>query len=180
MVVQNILTDTNDPELETLRSEIQLACFRVGDQMYALDILRIKEVIRPLKLTPVPKAPVFIEGVINLRGAVIPVVDLRKRFDQLIGPADAKTRILICVLSGKIIGLMVDEVMEVKSYSRNEIQPAPRFIKGLDTDYFLGVYQRNDDLVMIMNLQKVLSSDEQINLEQIRGYLPESETETSN
>ena len=180
MVVQNILTDTNDPELETLRSEIQLACFRVGDQMYALDILRIKEVIRPLKLTPVPKAPVFIEGVINLRGAVIPVVDLRKRFDQLIGPADAKTRIIICVLSEKIIGLMVDEVMEVKSYSRNEIQPAPRFIKGLDTDYFLGVYQRNDDLVMIMNLQKVLSSGEQINLEQIRGYLPESETETSN
>lgn len=180
MVVENVLPDTNDPELETLRSEIQLACFRVGDLLYALDILRIKEVIRPLKLTPVPKAPIFIEGVINLRGAVIPVVDLRKRFDQLTGPADSKTRILISVLSGKIIGLMVDEVIEVKSYSRNEIQPAPRFIKGLDTDYFLGVYQRNDDLVMIMNLQKILSSDEQINLEQIRGHLPEPETEKTN
>jgi purine-binding chemotaxis protein CheW len=176
MVMDNTLTSASEPELDSLRSEIQLACFRVGDQMYSLDILRIKEVIRPLKLTPVPKAPFFIEGVINLRGAVLPVVDLRKRFDQPVGVADSKTRILICVLSGKIIGLIVDEVVEVKSFSRNEIQPAPRFIKGLDTDYFLGVCQRNDDLVMILNLEKILSSDEKINLDQIRDHFPEPET----
>ena len=176
MVIDNLLTSTSDPELDSLRSEIQLACFRVGDQMYSLDILRIKEVIRPLKLTPVPKAPIFIEGVINLRGAVLPVVDLRKRFDQLVDVADSKTRILISVLSGKIIGLIVDEVVEVKSFSRNEIQPAPRFTKGADTDYFLGVCQRNDDLVMILNLEKILSSDEKINLEQIRDHFPEPET----
>lgn len=167
------MTEDDHSGVETKRSQIQLACFRVGDQMYSLDILRIKEVIRPQKLTPVPKAPAFIEGVINLRGAVIPVVDLRKRFDQPIVKASSKTRILICVVSGKIIGLIVDEVAEVKSYSRNEIQPAPRFIKGLDTDYFLGVCQRNDDLVMIMNLEKILSSEEKINLEQIREQMPE-------
>lgn len=171
--------DSDSDEAEAVRSEIQLACFRVGDQMYSLDILRIKEVIRPLKLTPVPKAPEFIEGVINLRGAVIPVVDLRRRFDQPAGKADSKTRILVCVLSGKIIGLMVDEVAEVKSFSRNEIQPAPRFIKGLDTDYFLGVCQRNDDLVMIMNLERILSTDEKINLDQIRDNLPEPATKNS-
>lgn len=176
MIERNSHSDTGLPESETQRSEIQLACFRVGDQMYSLDILRIKEVIRPLKLTPVPKAPVFIEGVINLRGAVIPVVDLRKRFDQPAGKPDSKTRILICVLSGKIIGLMVDEVAEVRSFTRSEIQPAPRFIAGLDTDYFLGVCQRNDDLVMIMNLEKILSSDERINLEQIRENIPETDT----
>lgn len=84
------------------RKEIQLACFRVGDQLYSLDILRIKEVIRPLKLTPVPKSPVFIEGVINLRGVVLPVVDLRKRFDQPVAPSNSKTRILICVLNEKL------------------------------------------------------------------------------
>lgn len=176
MDIEKVMPNTNDAELEAQRSEIQLACFRIGDQMYSLDILRIKEVIRPLKLTPVPKAPHFIEGVINLRGTVLPVVDLRKRFDHLVGPVDSKTRILICVLSGKIIGLMVDEVVEVKSYTRNEIQPTPRFTKGIDTDYFLGVCQRGDDLVMIMNLEKILSSDEKINLDQIRSNLPGPET----
>ena len=176
MAMENVLPDTDNQELVTQRSEVKLACFRVGDQMYSLDILRIKEVIRPLKLTPVPKAPLFIEGVINLRGAVLPIVDLRKRFDQPVGVADSKTRILICVLSGKIIGLIVDEVVEVKSFSRNEIQPAPRFTKGLDVDYFIGVCQRDDDLVMIMNLERILSSDEKINLEEIRGNLPEPKT----
>ena len=73
---------------ETGRQEIQLACFRVGDQLYGLDILRIREIVRPQKLRPVPKAPAFVEGVMNLRGAVIPVVDLRRRFDLEVPPED--------------------------------------------------------------------------------------------
>ncbi|NIQ10356.1 MAG: purine-binding chemotaxis protein CheW, partial [Gammaproteobacteria bacterium] len=104
-----------------------LACFRIGAELYALDIMRIKEIIRPQKLTPVPKAPSFIEGVINLRGAVIPVADLRKRFDQPVGAETRKNRIVICSLVGKIIGLLVDEVTEVKRYGRKEIAPAPQF-----------------------------------------------------
>lgn len=158
---------------ETSRKEIQLACFQVGDQMYALDILRIKEVIRPQKLTPVPKAPVFIEGVINLRGVVIPVVDLRRRFDQPVSEAGQKNRTIVSVLGGKIIGLMVDEVAEVRNFTRQEIQPAPRFLKGKETDYFLGVCQRDDDLVMIVNLEKILSTDEKIDLDQIQNDLKE-------
>jgi len=166
-------SDTTESQ-ESKRKEIQLACFRVGEQMYALDILRIREVIRPQKLTPVPKAPLFIEGVINLRGAVIPVVDLRKRFDQAISKVNRKARILICVLGGKIIGLVVDEVVEVKNFSRQEIQPAPRFIKGAGTDYFLGVCQRQDELVMIMHLEKILSTAEKIDLDAIRDNLQDT------
>ena len=164
--------ETGEAE-ETSRKEIQLACFQVGDQMYALDILRIKEVIRPQKLTPVPKAPEFIEGVINLRGVIIPVVDLRRRFDQAVIESGQKNRVIISVLAGKVIGLMVDEVAEVRNYTRQEIQPAPRFIKGKETDYFLGVCQRDDDLVMIINLEKILSSDEKIDLDQIQTDLNE-------
>ncbi len=156
---------------ETGRKEIQLACFQVGEQMYALDILRIKEVIRPQKLTPVPKAPKFIEGVINLRGVVIPVVDLRRRFDQAVLGTGGKSRVIISVLAGKIIGLMVDAVAEVRNFTRQDIQPAPRFLKGKEADYFLGVCQRDDDLVMIVNLEKILSSDEKIDLENIQGDL---------
>jgi len=149
------------------RSEVQLACFRIGPEMYALDILRIKEIIRPQRLTPVPKAPSFIEGVINLRGVVIPVVDLRKRFDQPNLGSDRKTRVIICSLSGKIIGLMVDEVAEVRRYSRREVQPAPKFLKGKGAEFFLGVCRRDDDLVMLLDLEKILSSEEKIDLEKI-------------
>jgi purine-binding chemotaxis protein CheW len=151
------------------RREIQLACFRVGDEMYALDIMRIKEIIRPQKLTPVPKAPRFIEGVINLRGVVIPVVDLRKRFDQPGATIDRKTRVIICALATRMIGLIVDEVLEVRRCSRQEIQPAPQFLQGKGTDFFLGIYRREDELVMLMNLEKILSSGEKIDLETIQS-----------
>lgn len=152
---------------EEFRQEIQLACFRIGTEMYALDILRIKEIIRPQRLTPVPKAPAFIEGVINLRGVVIPVVDLRKRFDQPKTDSDRKTRVIICGLSGKILGLIVDEVSEVRRYSRQEVQPAPKFLKGKGAEFFLGVCRRDEDLVMLLDLEKILSSDEKIDLEKI-------------
>jgi purine-binding chemotaxis protein CheW len=150
------------------RQEIQLACFRIGTEMYALDIMRIKEIIRPQRLTPVPKAPPFIEGVINLRGAVVPVVDLRKRFEQPAPAPERRTRILICSLAGKIIGLMVDEVAEVRRYTRQDIQPAPQFLRGRGSEFFLGVCRRDEQLVMLIDLEKILSSGERIDLEEIQ------------
>jgi purine-binding chemotaxis protein CheW len=155
------------PEEKALRQEVQLACFRIGPELYALDIMRIKEIIRPQKLTPIPKAPSFIEGVINLRGVVIPVADLRKRFDQPISEANRKNRIVVCSLSGRIIGLMVDEVTEVKRFGRQEIAPAPQFIDGPEANYFLGVARRDEDLIMLIDLEKVLSSDEKIELQKL-------------
>jgi purine-binding chemotaxis protein CheW len=153
------------------RQEVQLACFRVGSEMYALDIMRIKEIIRPQKLTAVPKAPVFIEGVINLRGAVLPVVDLRRRFEQPI-VNDRKTRVIIAVVHGSIIGLMVDEVAEVTRYTRQDIQPPPQFIKGGGSEFFLGVCRRGDDLVMVLDLEMLLSSSERVALDQVREQGP--------
>jgi len=150
-----------------LRQEVQLACFKVGAELYALDIMKIKEIIRPQKLTAIPKAPSFIEGVINLRGAVIPVADMRKRFDQPISADNRKNRVVICSLSGRIIGLLVDEVTEVKRFSRKEIAPAPQFIKGPQADYFFGVARRDDDLIMLIDLEKVLSSNEKIELQKL-------------
>lgn len=158
---------STSPEQSPARLEIQLACFRVGVELYALDIMRIKEIIRPQKLTPVPKAPAFIEGVINLRGVVIPVADMRKRFDQPVDNESRKNRIVICSLAGRVIGLLVDEVLEVRRYSRKEISPAPRFIKGGNADYFLGVARQADELIMLIDLEKVLSSDEKIELQKL-------------
>ncbi len=146
------------------RQDIQLACFKVGDGLYALDIMRIREIIRPQKLTVVPKAPRFVEGVINLRGAVIPVSDLRKRFDQSCSTDNRKHRIIICSVSGRVVGLLVDEVLEVRRYGRQDVAPSPQFLKGPEAEFFLGVARRGEDLVMVLDLDRILSSDEQIAL----------------
>lgn len=149
------------------RQEVQLACFRVGRELYALDIMSIREIIRPQKLTSIPKAPRFIEGVINLRGAVIPVADLRKRFDQPCIEESRKNRIIISAVSGRIVGLLVDEVLEVRRYGRQDMAPAPQFLKGPEAEFFLGVARRGDDLVMVLDLDRILSTDEQIALQKL-------------
>ncbi len=150
------------------RPDVQLACIRLASEMYALDIMRIKEIIRPQKLTSVPRAPAFVDGMINLRGLVIPVIDLRKRLDLPVTPKDRKTRIVICAIFEKFVGLMVDEVTEVRRYLRHEVKPAPDFVKGDGADFFMAVCQRDSDLVMMIDLEKILTSDEIINLKKFQ------------
>lgn len=150
-------SDQVQAEERVIRKEVKLATFRVGASFYAIDILRIKEIIRPIKVTPVPNSPPFIEGVINLRGAVIPVVDLRKRFALATIMDSRSTRIVICSAFRRLFALVVDEVVEVRSYSREELHPAPRFFQGQETDIFLGVAHRADDLLMILDLERFLS-----------------------
>jgi len=140
-----------------LRTEVKLATFRVGSDLYAIDILRIKEIIRPIKVTTVPNSPPAIEGVINLRGAVIPVIDLRKRFAVATNIDGRTTRIVICRVFHRLFALVVDEVVEVRSYGRQELQSAPKFFQGQETDIFLGVTHRDDDLLMILDLERFLS-----------------------
>ncbi|PLY11674.1 MAG: chemotaxis protein CheW [Desulfuromonas sp.] len=163
------MSDKTDKQtrLEKGRKEIQLACFRIGTELYGLDIMRIREIIRPQKLTAVPRAPTFIEGVINLRGVVIPVVDMRRRFGQEIPPENRHNRVIICNVIGKILGLMVDEVVEVRRYTRDDVQPAPQFLKGPGAEFFLGVCRRDDELIMVLDLEKILSTQEQIDLEKV-------------
>jgi purine-binding chemotaxis protein CheW len=157
---------------EESRQETQLACFRIGAEMYALGIMSIKEIIRPQKLTTIPKAPAFIEGVINLRGAVLPVVDLRRRFDQPL-VMDRRTRIIIAVVHGMIVGLVVDEVAEISRHSRQDIQPPPPFVQGGGSEFFLGVCRRGDDLVMVLDPEMLLSSGERVALDRVWQQLPE-------
>jgi len=140
--------------------EIQVACFRLLDDLYAVDIMRIKEIIRPQKLTCLPKAPAFIDGVINLRGAVIPVVDLRRRFTMPERAAGAPTRLLIVRLCAQTLGLVVDEVTEVITVPVKDIKPPPAFSAGVTADYLLGVCLAGDVLVMLLDVDRLLSTHE--------------------
>src|SRR5258706_206791 len=103
---------------------VQLAAFCIGDEEYVIDIMRVREIIRPVAVTPVRKGPKFVEGVINLRGAVIPVVDLRRRFD-LRADDHERRRILIIDVDMRTVGLVVDRITEVVRVSRSAIRTAP-------------------------------------------------------
>ncbi len=118
---------------------VQLCTFRIGGEDYALDIMRVREIIQPLPITPVPRAPAFVEGVIRLRGDVIPVLDVRKRLGVPATPPTRKSRFLIVNVAGRRIGLVVDEVREVLRIPRSDIRAAPSLGAPGAPRFFLGV-----------------------------------------
>ncbi len=153
------------------QEEIQLAVFKVAGEKYALDIMRIKEIQRFQAVTRIPKAPEFIEGVINLRGAVIPIVDMRKRLDLLVTEPTKKTRIVIANVSGKIVGILVDEVNEVIRVSRSDIGAAPALARGIGSEYIVGVVKRKDELLLLLDFDKILTTEERVRISEIKGKL---------
>jgi purine-binding chemotaxis protein CheW len=147
-------------------ARVQLASFFVGAEEYALDIMRIKEIINPVAVTRVPRAPAFIEGIIELRGAFLPIIDLRRRFDLPVTPLTRDSKYVIVALAGRILGLVVDRVVEVKAIGVDQISPAPELALGGDSRYFNGVIKWNDRIVMMLDLDAVLSPAER---DQLRG-----------
>jgi purine-binding chemotaxis protein CheW len=141
----------------------KLATFSVGGGEYALDIMRINQVIQPQKITPVPKVPPFIEGVIELRGAILPVVDLRKRFDLPALPPTRATKYVLVALEGRIVGLVVDAVGEFLRVTQPEISPPP-MLSGDAGRFFAGVVRRGGHLYFLLDIDRILTSDEKISL----------------
>lgn len=117
---------------------VQLCTFRIGGEDYAVDIMRVREIIRPLPITPVPRAPAFVEGVVRLRGEVVPVLDVRKRLGVEARPDTPRTRFLVVHVAARRIALVVDQVTEVLRLPRSEIRPAPSLGPAEGPRFFLG------------------------------------------
>lgn len=139
---------------------IQLVSFHLAGEEYALDILRVQEIIRMQDLTRVPNSPNFVEGVINLRGRVIPVVGLRKRFSLPPLAADKHTRIVVVEVSGNVVGLVVDSVSEVLRVAADTIEPPPRLGK-VEREYVNGVGKLENRLLLLLDVDYLLSDSEQ-------------------
>jgi purine-binding chemotaxis protein CheW len=136
----------------------QLCTFRIGGEDYAIDIMRVREIIHPLPITPVPRAPAFVEGVIRLRGDVIPVVDVRKRLALPVTPETRKSRFLVVNVAGRRIALVVDEVREVLRLPRSAIRPAPS-LGSTGPRFFLGVCggeRSGSALRLLLNVKALL------------------------
>jgi len=138
---------------------IQLICFKLGPEEYGFDIMQIKEIIRYQKITPIPKAASFIEGVINLRGMVVPVIDLRKRFEL---PVDinVKCRVIIAQVETKIVGLIIDDVTDIVTLPKTSILPSPKTVKGVEVEYLDGMADMERGLLLVLNLNRLLTAEE--------------------
>ncbi len=149
---------------------VQLVVFRVGSEEYGLDILRIKEIINPLRITPVPRAPAFVEGVVELRGTIVPVVDMRKRFDLPATPLGRRGKYIIVGILGRVVGLVVDAVLETLRVPRPEVKSPPElFADALAAEFFDGVCYLKGRILFILNLDKILTSHERLRLGAVAG-----------
>ncbi len=139
---------------------IQLVSFKVGDEEFGVDILKVQEINKMTVITRVPNAPDFVEGVINLRGRVIPIIDLRKRLGLPQIAHDKNTRIIVVEIANKTIGFIVDAVSEVLRISRDITEKPPALVAGIDADYITAVAKLEDRLLILLDLDKVLTKDE--------------------
>ncbi len=141
--------------------EYQLVSFKLEDEEYAVDILSVHEIIRIAEITKLPNAPGYVEGVINLRGKVIPVIDLRKKFGlQDIDTDESLKRIIITDANGIMIGMIVDSVSEVLRISADTVEPPPPITKGMNSEYIKGVGKLNDRLIILLDWNKLIKEEE--------------------
>jgi len=143
---------------------LQVVSFSLGGEEFGVDILKVQEINRMVEVTRVPNSPTYVEGVINLRGKVIPVINLRQRFGIEDQKRDSHTRIVVVELSGVIVGFLVDSVQEVLRIPRTVIEPPPTITGGQHTDYITGVGKLEDRLLLLLDLDKVLRTDELVDI----------------
>lgn len=144
---------------------IQVVSFKLGSEEYGVDIAQVQEINRMVAITHVPRAPEFMEGVINLRGQLIPIIDLRTRFAMARAEHTKNTRIVVTEIGTKRVGMVVDSVSEVLRLDTDAIEPAPEMITGVDTEYIRGVGKIEDRLIILLDLARIISSGEKRELE---------------
>lgn len=146
---------------------LQLVTFRLGNEEYSLDILKVQEIIRHMDLTRVPKTPDFVDGVINLRGRVIPVIDLRKRFGLASDERTNETRIIVVDVNDAIVGFKVDAVSEVLRLPADTVEPPPSIVTDVESEYIKGVGKMEGRLIILLDVSRILSRKETLTLNEI-------------
>lgn len=151
-----------------MSTELQVTVFRFAKEEYALPITKVKSIIKLLPITKMPNAPLFVEGIINLRGEIIPIVDLRPRFNLSIQPATDESRIIIVDINQQMVGIIVDCIDEVIRVPMDDIDLPPAAAR-LDTTYITGICKYNLRLITLLDIDKVLTQDEVKDLKKVDG-----------
>jgi purine-binding chemotaxis protein CheW len=145
----------------------QMISFAISDEDYGVDIQTVKEVIRKKEITRLPKAPAFVKGVINLRGDVIPIIDLRERFNMEQQEYTNMTRVIVVEVEGRSIGMVVDSVSHVIRIEEGQIEPPPPCVGKVSEEYIRGVGKVDEKLIVLLNIDHILSTEEKIELEKV-------------
>lgn len=140
---------------------LQLVIFQLGGEEFGVDIMAVQEIIKMPEITPIPQAPEYVAGVINLRGKIIVVVSLGKKFDIQSCDKNEEYKVIVVELENQVIGMMVDSVSEVLRIPSSSVDPAPDIIKsGVSSNYIQGVGKLDDRLLILLDLRNVLSDYE--------------------
>ncbi|KHE93183.1 MAG: chemotaxis protein CheW [Candidatus Scalindua rubra] len=134
--------------------------FILGREIYGFEILKVREIIGLMDITTVPQTPEYMKGVINLRGKVIPVIDLRLKFSMQEEEHTQETCVIVVEVENTSIGIIVDSVSEVSDISGGEIEDAPGFGQGIDTSFIMGLGKVKGKIIILLDIETVLSSDE--------------------
>jgi purine-binding chemotaxis protein CheW len=157
-------------ELEAQKKEnselLQLVTFIIGNEEFAVDIILVHEIIRMIQITKVPNSPDFVDGVINLRGRIIPVINLRYKLGLEKKPTDKNTRIIVVEVNNNTIGFIVDSVREVLRIPESITEAPPELTTNINSNFIKSVGKLDDRLIILIDIQKVISIDEQLELNQ--------------
>lgn len=146
---------SNGSDSEAEAAVDQQILFKMGNEYYGLSISLVREIIKPLPITRFPKSPLYVEGVIDLRGRILPIINLRKMFDLEPMEETDDTRFVDLQMDGLNIGIIVDAVSEVLNISQSLIEPAPPIIAGVEGKYLQGIARMNDKLIMLLDVDEI-------------------------
>ncbi len=168
LVKQNVALATSDDKQDKLKDEIlQLVTFSVGNEEFGVEILKVQEINKMMPVTKIPNAPSFVEGVINLRGKVIPIINLRTKLKLPPKEVDKDTRIVVMEVVGRTVGFIVDSVSEVLRIPRSITEPPPPMVGAVSSEYIIAVGKLEDKLLILLDVEKILSSEERSALQKM-------------
>ncbi len=139
---------------------LQFVSFTIGNEEYAVNILQVQEILKMMEITAIPQTPAFIEGIVNLRGKVVPVINLRTKLNLDKIEYDHNTRIIVVNINDKTIGFIVDNVREVLRIPKSITELPPQLVNGINTEYFSSIAKLENRLIIILNIDNLLSKDE--------------------
>ena len=160
------MNETKKHETET-EELLQLVSFKIGEEEFGVDILKVQEINRMMEITQIPNAPSFVNGVVNLRGRIIPVIELRSKLGMASKEHDKDTRIVVVEVNNTTTGFIVDAVSEVLRIPTSITEPPPDMVSGIDSDYITAVGKLEGRLLILLDLEKTLSMHEMSQLSEV-------------
>ena len=136
---------------------LQYLCFKVSNEVYGIDIMDIKELIRPREVTEVPRSPSFVSGIISLRGVIIPIIDMLDRLGLARESVTGRERVIVVRQGESFSGLLVDEIIQVVRIAKNDVEAAPTVLEGIDRDFVTGIGRTNSRMVILLNLSNIIN-----------------------